>query len=93
MRKVIKGKTYDTAVALNCKRVKDTFEDVKRIQTMYQRPRGGDYFIHYLAHKFDKTGDHIIDTYETIIPVTNEQFWAWVEGKAKVLPGMGVVEI
>ena len=97
MRKVIKGKTYDTAVSINCKRVSDWYDfigyPVQRHQTMYQRPKSGDYFIHYLTHKFDKTREHIIDTYQTIIPVTDEQFWAWVDGKAKVLPGIGVVEI
>ena len=83
-RKVIKGKTYDINTAINCMSRRDKYEycgwPVKRIQTMYQRKRGGEYFIHTVAHLMSKDGE-IMQTQTGFEPVSEEYARKWMEGK------------
>ena len=83
-RRVIKGKTYDINTAINCMSRRDEYEycgwPVKRIQTMYQRKRGGEYFIHSVAHRMSKDGE-IMETQTGFEPVSEEYARKWMEGK------------
>lgn len=81
---VIKGKTYDINTAINCMSRKDEYEycgwPVKRMQTMFQRKRGGEYFIHTVAHRMSSDGE-IMQTQTSFEPVSEEYARKWMEGK------------
>lgn len=83
-KKVIKGKTYDINTAITCMSRNDEYEycgwPVKRTQTMYQRKRGGEYFIHTVAHLVSKSGE-IMQTQTGFEPISEEYARKWMEGK------------
>ena len=47
---------------------------------MYQRKRGGEYFIHTVAHMMSKDGE-IMETQTGFEPVSEEYARKWMEGK------------
>lgn len=90
MKQIIGGKTYNTSTAysigtrITIHKTKSTGERVEWYETLYQRKKDDEYFIHKKVFQIDSS-DRMYYTWECINPISDSDMERWMMRKYKTV--------